>query len=533
MNNKRLLDFFGYLSFLIYFIIVFIKTGMIGGGLLGLTLLLYYVIYIVFIDGVGNTMARMVAVRIKRGFKDNARKIFGYVMFYTFLAGTAALAGFVLAGNDISDKLFSNEGTGAVVSIIGLLFLIHGLSHNIKCYYIGCGGHILLFIADIVSMILLPAGTFYVIDLFLEHGTKVAAIKNDTMMTGIYGAIGAMLVLCAANLLRLLILLAGLRSVTRAENYSFNEVRTKDGVRTFLRSFFPEYIKYLRKNIAVPLMLFINAMIYSRVGFSTGVSREDVYSQIGCILGPGLAFCFFFIKNYNSYAAIMQAKLKSGFKKEDRKGVTTRFNSYAKNVVIIVIPLFITMLIMAGAVSGGIFKASSDEITKLGMLASLIFLFSSLDAFFYAGLRATGFDTIGFLGEIAGFVLALVYVLMSSRSGIKMSIFVVSLIIFFAAAMLIHGFFALSNIGLRSYDLGAKTIKVIISALPMLIVELLLVKLVTMNVLIIAITVLVGYLLYFLILVLTRGMNQKELGGLQGAFIYYPINFFMGMFHIR
>ena len=65
MNNKRLLDFFGYLSFLIYFIIVFIKTGMIGGGLLGLTLLLYYVIYIVFIDGVGNTMARMVAVRIK------------------------------------------------------------------------------------------------------------------------------------------------------------------------------------------------------------------------------------------------------------------------------------------------------------------------------------------------------------------------------------------------------------------------------------------------------------------------------------
>ena len=67
----------------------------------------------------------------------------------------------------------------------------------------------------------------------------------------------------------------------------------------------------------------------------------------------------------------------------------------------------------------------------------------------------------------------------------------------------------------------------------MLIIELLLVKLVTMNALIIAITVAVGYLLYFLILVLTRGMNQKELGGLQGAFIYYPISFFMGMFHIR
>ena len=69
MNNKRLFEFIDSLSFILFFIIVYKKIGSIGAGILGASMLLYYLIFIMFIDGVCNTMARMVAVRVHRGFK--------------------------------------------------------------------------------------------------------------------------------------------------------------------------------------------------------------------------------------------------------------------------------------------------------------------------------------------------------------------------------------------------------------------------------------------------------------------------------
>ena len=533
MNNKRLFEFIDSLSFILFFIIVYKKIGSVGAGILGASMLLYYLIFILFIDGVGNTMARMVAVRVHRGFKENAKKIFGYVMLYNFFIGALFLVLFVSISTALSNALFKDDTTSAVICLTGLLFLIHGFSHNIKCYYIGCGGHIILTVADIIRAVLLPVGAVFALDIFSDYGTKVAALKNNDIWVGVYGAMGALLLICAVMLLRLLILLVCIRSLIKQDNYSFNEVRTKDGFKTFMRSFLPEYVKYIRSNLFPILVLFVSMMIFLRVNFQLGAEPAELYSKLGFILGPGMAITLFAIRVYSGYIQMIYSKLRSSHKKEDKKGLVSRYNSYAKNSLIIAFPAFVAVTVFSKQMCLNVFGCQNEEIFTLALVAGFVFLFAAIDGFFTAGLKALGYDMINLLGFALGFVAALIYILVAGKTGVKPMAYVISLLIFYVLGMLFHGFYALSYIGVKTYDVGAKAVKILIASASMFIVELILVKLISMNAVVIIISALLGFIIYLTVFVAIRGLNQKELGNLQGTFIYFPFRFLAGLFHVR
>lgn len=532
MNNKRLFEFIDCLSVISFFIIFFRKAGATGAGIFAAAMFFYYILYVIFIEGVGNTMAKMVAVRVRRGFKENARKVFGYVMLYTFFMGALVLFVFISASDSISTAVFKNPTVGAVICFIGMLFFVHGFSHNIKYYYIGCGGHSLQTIADVVRDIVLPIGLYFTLDKFTEIGVKVAALKNDDIQVGVYAAIGAVLIICGALLIRLLILLAGIRGLIK-HDYSFNEVRTKDGFRTFMRSFLPEYIRYIRKYIFPIIAIFTSVIVFTRVNFQLSATEADVYTKLGLIAGPATAFLLFAIRAFGSYATYIYAKLKASVKKEDKKSLVARYNGYAKNTLIIALPAFVTLLVFSKPICTGIFNCQANEAFSLALVASFTFLFAAVDAFFSSGLRATGYELVDFLGNAVGFVVLLVYILVAGKKGVPVIAYAVALMMYYIVSMIIHGFYAVSYIGLKSYDIASKAIKVIIGVAPMFILDLILVKLVTMNIPIILISVIIGYVIYWTVFILARGLNQKELTALQGTFVYFPLRFIAGLFHIR
>ena len=533
MGNKRLYDFIEFVSFLVFFIILFRKAGATGTGIFSAAMIFYYLIYIVFIDCVGYTLTRLVAARIHRGFKDNARKIFGYVMLYTFLTGALMIIIFLTLSSPFSDGLFKNSSAGSAMVFFGILFFVHSFSNNIRCYYVGCGGHIIMTIADIAFCILLPAGLFFGIDFFTEYGTKVAAIKNDDIMVGIYAAIGAVMIISLVMLVRLLILTLGIRSLVRQEHYSFNEVRSKDGLRTFMRNFLPEYLRCLRSRIFPAITIFACLMVFTRVNFSLGSAENEVYTKLGYIFGPGIAMMLFATKITDGYISFIYSKLRVSYKKEDRKGLISRYNVFAKNTFLIVFPAFVFLLVFSKAVCTGLFVCTAEEALTLGFIAAFAYLFMALDAFFDVGLRATGYDLVAFFGNIAGFLTALVYILLAGKTGVKPTFFVVALLLNYITAMLIHGFYALSYIGIKYYDFVGKAVKVLIAIGPVFILELILVKVVNMQPVIMIISVLLGYVIYWTIFVLVRGISQKEIGNLQGTFVFYPFRFIAGLFHIR
>ena len=110
---------------------------------------------------VKNTLAKMVAARIKRGFVDNARKTFSYTISYTVIISIFMFIIFATLSNSIMYLLFGNNIAGFVLTFFGIVFIVQSLFECIKGYYLGNGGNIFVIVADIVkNLVFIIGGPF-------------------------------------------------------------------------------------------------------------------------------------------------------------------------------------------------------------------------------------------------------------------------------------------------------------------------------------------------------------------------------------
>ena len=105
--------------------------------------------------------------------------------------------------------------------------------------------------------------------------------------------------------------------------------------------------------------------------------------------------------------------------------------------------------------------------------------------------------------------------------------------LFFLSASVFHGVFAVRSVGFKYNDLVVKAIKVLIAAVPMLIIDFIFNKFLAINYAVGVISMFVGYLIFAIVLVLIRGLNQKEINNMQGTMSYFLYSFLSSLFHIR
>ena len=82
-------------------------------------------------------------------------------------------------------------------------------------------------------------------------------------------------------------------------------------------------------------------------------------------------------------------------------------------------------------------------------------------------------------------------------------------------------------------DMIGRIIKIVISTVMLIIFELILDKLLVMNVFLLFLCILIGYVIYISINILMRGLNKKDIQSLKDSFIYIPLSFICQKFHIR
>ena len=210
-----------------------------------------------------------------------------------------------------------------------------------------------------------------------------------------------------------------------------------------------------------------------------------------------------------------------------------RFTAFAKAGATIIIPGFITLLAFNKPLNKVIFDNNFDDISALFIVGAFVFLFASFDKVLCVGLEAVNMNLSVFLGNVIGFIVNLVYVLVVSKKGLTLTSAIFGILIYYLLCVIIHCVFALNDIKLKLNDFLAKLIKIAIAALPMLIIDLILARFVTMNYIIIIISAVVSYLIYAIVLTAIRGMNQKDVNSMQGSILYYLFNILASIFHIR
>lgn len=533
MNINKIIKAVNNIAYMIFFMIVISKIGETGAGIFSAALIVLYLLFSLIFGGTSDIVAKMVKNRIRRGFNDNAKKVFSYSTVLSLVVSGLLLLLLVFAGDKIVMILFGEKLSGSLMTLIGALLVINCICSNLRGYYIGCGGHIVMIIAEIVKDIILIALSPFAINYFLEYGTKVSAIKNDTIMTGLYGAIGAYLVMIIADIIMLLILISGMRSLMKQDNFSFNEVRSKDGFKSFLRSFLPVWIKKLQKNICPSIVIFFIGVVYIKSNIRIEIARDLIYAGFSKLLFGGFLLVVTALMIFEETAYCHYAPIKSDFRKEDRKSVLARFTTFTKAASVSVLPVFITLVAFNKPVCKLVFNNNFDDITALFIVSAFVFLVAAADKVLSIGLEAVNMSLSIFLGNVVGFIVQMVFVLAVSKTGLTITSAACGVLFYYIVCFVVHLVFALRDINLKLNDLLAKLIKVSIAALPMLVIDLILAKFVTMNYIIIVISVVVSYLIYSVILTAIRGMNQKDINSMQGSMLYGLFSILASVFHIR
>ena len=106
-------------------------------------------------------------------------------------------------------------------------------------------------------------------------------------------------------------------------------------------------------------------------------------------------------------------------------------------------------------------------------------------------------------------------------------------IIYISLSILIHAFFVFRDYSVRFNDILARLVKVLIGSLILWIIDFIVAKFIAVNIVILIIGVLLGYLAYCVALVVLQTFNQKDIQSFKGMIMFYPLGILGSIMRIR
>lgn len=533
MNVKNIMKLVIFASYVAFFMICERMMGCSGSGIMGISFLVYSVIFLILMGSVKETLARMVSVRRHRGFVDNAKRIFGYCICYCTGISVAVITLSYFLSGKISEKICGDRSIEMVLIILGVFFALEAFGATIRGYYIGCNGSVFLTIGEIVKcismLVLTPLGIKYLGEL----GSKAAGLHKNEFLTVVYGSMGAAIALCFSDILMLVVLLSGLKGALRNDSFSFNEVRSRDGFKSFSRAFVPLTLGWLQKNIMPTLTIFVLICFYCRFCLKQSIDFKMMYSEAGTLFTPALVVFFVALMCFKKYAGIYRKKLRVDFKKDDKKSLVSDFNILLKNSLVVAAPIALSVMTLSGKISVAFFGCEGENAGKMLIQVGILLVFACFDYLFAEVLECIGHDLMCFGCRCVGFVLSLIMALSLNSKDFKISFVVTALLIGYGACAVLGGAFVVRFMQVRTNDIIARLVKVVIAATVLAVVDLIFVKLIPANAIVVIFALLVGYILYILVLIALKTFSAKDIEGLKGSLLYYPLTLLGNVLRIR
>lgn len=508
------------------FIFMFYKiAGFAGVGLFVSSLLIFYILFTIMMGSIKTTTARMVAARRHRGFNDNAKKIYKKVLIYTVIVSAIMFLVFRVMAFFLSRLFLGDKIAGDILLYCGFFFALHAFCQCMIGNFLGNENIRIIALSEIISSVVMLIACPLLATKLSNYGTKVALLMKNDIMVELYCCEGAIIALCISSFIMLIILILGSKNTFKVEDYLYNELRGKDSVRSFLKTFLPIAFNIFKENIFPIATVFIAIVVYSNNYLKHGNTIRDNFTNLGILYMLSFIIISFCLLFYKDYIYKQKKHLHQDFKKDEQKSLVFRYNTLITNVLVILLPMMITVIIFSNDIVECLYKDCDIEYSSLLKYAGVLILFIGIDYFFKVMLESMNGSKMVLLGDLSGFAATMFYLIAIGRSELSINKILISLVLNYCITCLIHGFFSMRYIEIRLNDIIAKMIKVSISIIILIVVELIFSKLFSMNILILVLGIFVSYLVYYSSLIALKTYSNKDLVILEGSINYYPLHF--------
>lgn len=350
-----------------------------GVGLYAMSFEIFILITLLFSHGISRTITGMIRYRVKRAQYKSARKVFGAAFRLSFIASVIFAVIVAAASGLIADTLVLEPMSRKAVLAVSPVIILAALVNVFRGYFNGNGFGVLgahsQYIEKIAMVIFSVIGGRFMYD----YGLKVSALLKNDMAAYAYGALGAVMGMLLAELITLIYLLV----IFIIYSGTWKKQLAQDGARRvegdgeisglILGNAFPiAVIAVICNSFMLIDQRFFN---YCMNRLELGAQRTGIwgayYGKFAVLIGIGsalvcLALCGFI------------GKIVGAYDKEEYRMMKDRMDSSVKTLCVIAIPIAVFMAVMAQALVNGLYKGENELAISLVRRGSvIIFLYGA------------------------------------------------------------------------------------------------------------------------------------------------------------
>jgi len=496
-----------------------------GMGFFAVPLILYYVIYTIFFNGLQTGIAKMVSLRNSKGINGNSRRIvkpaLGYVLLFGFLI--AGITYIVLQSAAVS--VFKVTYPVPVIMILCLVLILNGIVDVLSGYPTGNGNDGVVVIINVLKMILPIVFSLVVIRVFTGYGDKIAALLKNEVVVDAYAAMGiACVYACTAFLtcLVLVVLTIYTRKYTRVEK----TVRGIDSRRAVAGGFATINIRIMMGKIFLVLSLAVSSRLYIKSVIQNELPIADAYRNIGILFTRILLPVLLVMLLFAEYIAKEKHRLHIDYRKDEVKTMVVRTQYMIKNTFFMLIPPTMILIFLAGPVAKVFYKGQTVLATSYLKTGGCILLLAGL-AYALGGIvSAYDKDKTVWLIQGVAFISQVIFLLAGfGKKGGDSMVLLYSFYLYFGIQICLLLGFVYGTARVDLLDILLKLGKYGVAGIIMMVLFMILERFVTMNLLLLFLSIFLGYLLYYLTLLALHGISKKDEAALKRTLNYYPVHF--------
>ncbi len=496
-----------------------------GMGFLGAAFLLMAVFYAIFFGGLQQGISKMVSIRNNKGLNGNASLILRPALLYVIIAGVAFSVISWLGSDVFCEKVWKTPFPASVIQVMFFILLLNGIIDVICGYQNGNGNAVILNIANFLRMILPIPTVFLVLPSFTKYGDKVSALLQNTMAASAYKALA---IACVYLLVSVIVLIAVLLLCIRmrmpqTEN---RNIRTFDTKRMMYGGVLASSFKISIHQLFPLLSIAATLLIYLNSAGKHDIAVETIFNNSGILFAKILLPFAFVLSVFSEYIIKEKYRLHMDYKKGDPKTALLRSQYMIKNSFFMLLPPAVYLTFLADPFVKVFFTGQYNYSAKVLQSGGFLVLIAGVAYTLNAIMKASDMELPALGIQIIAFVAQILFLLLSfSQSNAACMNVIYSFYVYFSIQLVMNFMYLYRTIRFDLMDIAMKLGKYGAAAIAMMVLYIILDKFVMMNVLLMLLSIVLGYLLYYLTLLALKAINKKDEMALKRTLNYYPVAF--------
>lgn len=496
-----------------------------GMGFFGTSILVIGILYTILFGGLQSGISKMISVRNNKGLNSNAQRVLKPAIIYVLaVGGVIVVAGICLAGTFSANVLGSPYLT-SMIQICCLILLFSAVTDVLCGYQIGNGNVMVANIVNLLRMVLPLIFIFPIYSSIHRYGEKVSSLLKNSVVTSAYSALGLICVyaVCSAIILIVAIIL-NIR--LRIQHDANKNIRSMDSKRVMYTGILSGSFRIALNQFFPVLSLSTAVIIYLRYVTTHGLDVENAFINIGALFSKLLLPAVFVLCIFAEYIAREKYRLHIDLKKEDHKTATARAQYMIKNSFFMLLPPAMILTFLADPFVKVFFSGQYTLSASNLQIGGFLLLFAGVGHSTNAIVKGLNKELYALGTQLVAFLIQVVFLVTAISKSYGSSMFIIYSFYLFYLIQIILDFVILSRtVSLDLMDMLIKIGKYGASSLVMMILFIILDKFILMNVLLILLSMFLGYLLYYLTLLALKGISKKDEMALKRTLNYYPVSF--------